>query len=343
MSIATEITRLQNAKSALKTAINAKNDAQHQIDDETLEDYATFVGDIQNGAYNVESVVDGDFQDLNITDYDYTPTTTTPTASATATSGVTYTHILSQLTFAEINRYAKAISNSNDIDSTTANVYITDGSNHFVLSVGDTICYTLSNDEFMIDQIIGFNHDDLTTATAYGETTTTGKAGITFQMENCLSTLYPMNDTNTNAGGWGASKMRTTTLPAVKLTMPAELQSIIKYVNKKAVDGGSTNYTTTETLSDDLFLLAEIEIFGSITYAQDGTNEGMQYVYWAAHNTANDRIKYYDNAETPTATTWWERSSNYSNTSNCCIVSITGNAYSINANASLGVAFGFCV
>lgn len=49
MSIATEITRLQNAKSALKTAINAKNDAQHQIASETLEDYATFVGDIQTG------------------------------------------------------------------------------------------------------------------------------------------------------------------------------------------------------------------------------------------------------------------------------------------------------
>lgn len=49
MSVATEITRLQNAKSALKTAINAKNDAQHQIDDETLDDYATFVNDITTG------------------------------------------------------------------------------------------------------------------------------------------------------------------------------------------------------------------------------------------------------------------------------------------------------
>lgn len=43
MSIANEITRLQNAKAALKTAINAKNDSSHQIDDETLDDYADFV------------------------------------------------------------------------------------------------------------------------------------------------------------------------------------------------------------------------------------------------------------------------------------------------------------
>lgn len=41
--ISTEIQRLQNAKAALKTAINAKNDSSHQIDDETLEDYAGFV------------------------------------------------------------------------------------------------------------------------------------------------------------------------------------------------------------------------------------------------------------------------------------------------------------
>ena len=50
MSIASEITRLQSAKSALKTAINSKNDSSHQIDDETLEDYAGFVDNISTGS-----------------------------------------------------------------------------------------------------------------------------------------------------------------------------------------------------------------------------------------------------------------------------------------------------
>ena len=49
MSIATEITRLQNAKASLKTSINAKTDSEHQIADETLEDYASFVDSIQTG------------------------------------------------------------------------------------------------------------------------------------------------------------------------------------------------------------------------------------------------------------------------------------------------------
>lgn len=49
MSIASEITRLQNAKSALKTSINAKTDSSHQIDDETLDEYSDFVDSIQTG------------------------------------------------------------------------------------------------------------------------------------------------------------------------------------------------------------------------------------------------------------------------------------------------------
>lgn len=49
MSIATEIARLQNAKVDLKTSINAKNDSEHQITTETIDDYADFVDSIETG------------------------------------------------------------------------------------------------------------------------------------------------------------------------------------------------------------------------------------------------------------------------------------------------------
>lgn len=52
MSIASEITRIQNAKAALKNSINAKTDISHQIDNETLEDYASFVDTISGGGYD---------------------------------------------------------------------------------------------------------------------------------------------------------------------------------------------------------------------------------------------------------------------------------------------------
>lgn len=64
MSVASEITRLQSAKAALKTAINAKNDSSHQIDDETLEDYAGFVDNISTGVKEAPS------KDVNFYDYD---------------------------------------------------------------------------------------------------------------------------------------------------------------------------------------------------------------------------------------------------------------------------------
>ena len=208
--------------------------------------------------------------------------------------------------------------------------------NTYGWSVGDKKSITLSTNEVIEVQIIGFNHDTLSSDH-------TSKAGITLQMVNCLSTRYGMNSSNTNAGGWNASVMRTSTLPTIKALLPSDLQSVIKLVDKKAANGGSSNYSATVTSSDNLFLLAEIEIFGSITYAQDGANEGTRYAYWASHNTANDRIKYYDNAGTQTATIWWERSSLSSVTSSFCTVNAGGNANHNSASNTRGVAFAFCV
>ena len=57
MSVASEITRLQNAKASLKSSINAKTDAQHQITDETIDEYSDFVDSITSGG--IPSLPDG--------------------------------------------------------------------------------------------------------------------------------------------------------------------------------------------------------------------------------------------------------------------------------------------
>lgn len=49
MSISTEITRLQNAKNTLKTKLNAKNDNEHQITNQTIDQYGNFVDSIPTG------------------------------------------------------------------------------------------------------------------------------------------------------------------------------------------------------------------------------------------------------------------------------------------------------
>jgi hypothetical protein len=221
----------------------------------------------------------------------------------------------------------------------SGNMTAADVLSNYGWSIGDTKTETLTTGETITLRIIGFNHDTLSSDH-------TSKAGITMQIVDCLVTRYPMNATNTNAGGYGASVMRTTTLPTIKATLSSALQNVIKLVDKKAANGGSANYSATETLSDDLFLLAEKEVFGTVTYAQDGANEGEQYAWYAANNTANDRIKKFDsdaNGEPETATSWWECSSSYNGANYFCIVSSGGIASNSIANNSRGVAFGFCI
>ena len=188
-------------------------------------------------------------------------------------------------------------------------------------SVGDTKTVSVNgvNYEF---QIIGFNHDDKTAG---------GKAGITFQMVDCLSTAYNMNSHNNNQGGWKNSAMRSR-MSTFLSQLPSDLQSVIKAVNKRTSVGNNTS--TIETVSDKLFLLSEVEIFGSTTYSFDG--EGSQYEFYKAGNT---KVKKVDGS----ASIWWERSPYNGSTNFFCDVGNTGTAHYYNASSNYGVSFGFCV
>lgn len=178
-------------------------------------------------------------------------------------------------------------------------------------------------------QIIGFDHDTLTTKDG-----TRTKAGITFQMVDCLNTTYSMNGSNTNSGGWNGSTMRTSTMATLLNQLPAALKNVLKSVNKLSGTGGGST-SGTQTTHDKLFLLSEVEIFGTTTYSVPG--EGTQYAYYKAGNSKVKKVNgsaYY----------WWERSP-YSGDTNpfCCVSYNGGSASYISASNSFGVSFGFCV
>ena len=158
------------------------------------------------------------------------------------------------------------------------------------------------------------------------------KAGITFQMVDCLATKYPMNSSNTNSGGWKNSAMRTSTMATLLNQLQSDLKNVIKAVDKRSTAGSQS--TTIDTTSDKLFLLSEIEIFGALTYSKAG--EGEQYAYYKA---GNSRIKKVNG----TAGWWWERSPYGSSASGFCGVFSNGSAGSDSASGSGGVAFGFCI
>ncbi len=141
-------------------------------------------------------------------------------------------------TIADVSEY---ISNNN---LTTAEIEAT-----FDWHIGDEKDTTV-NVETITLLILGFNHDDLSDGS--------GKAGISLGMKDCLSTTYSMNSTDTNAGGWDKSEMRTNTMATLLSQLPADLQKVIKTVDKKTTVGNESTAITTS--SDKLWLCAYGEI-----------------------------------------------------------------------------------
>ena len=255
-----------------------------------------------------------------------------PTASLTAQSGISYTNGLNGLEADVISLFSSLISNNSGITNETSVIYLDNGDIHRKVSIGDQVTLSLNGTNYAFD-VIGFNHDTLTTSAAYGAATKTGKAGITFQMHDLFETTYKMNSTNTNSGGWKSSDMRTSTMATMKGYLPAAWQTAIKPVNKASGTGGGSS-SGTETVSDSCFLLAEIEMFGSTTYSVSG--EGTQYAYYKA---GNSKVKNMSGS----ASHWYERSPLSGNGKDFCMVSKHGDASASNGTLRPGIAFGFCV
>lgn len=187
--------------------------------------------------------------------------------------------------------------------------------------IGDQKAMTIGGMDYLID-IIGKNHDTYTAG---------GTAPLTFQLHDCYGENKNMNSSNTNAGGWESCSMRQTHLPAILALMPTEAQNGIREVNKPTSAGNKSS--TINTTADKLFLLSEVEIFGSTTYSVAG--EGTQYDYYKA---GNSKIKKQNGS----AVRWWERSPDASSSTRFCMVYSNGNASRDNASRIFSVAFGFC-
>ena len=187
--------------------------------------------------------------------------------------------------------------------------------------VGDQKAMTIGGTDYLID-IIGINHDTYTAG---------GKAPLTFQLHDCYADKKAMNSSNTNSGGWTSCAMRQTHLPAILALMPTEVQNGIREVNKLTSAGSQS--ATINTTADKLFLLSEIEIFGSVSYSKSG--EGTQYDYYKA---GNSKVKNRNGSGAP----WWERSPDASGSTGFCVVDIDCFTDFDTASTARYVAFAFC-
>lgn len=137
----------------------------------------------------------------------------------------------------------------------------------------------------------------------------------------------------------------TATSPVANTLMaalPADLRAVMKPITKftDAVGNSSNVAANVKTSVDYLPLLAEFEIFGARSYAnQYEQNSQLQYDYYKA---GNSKVKYRHSSTGSTAY-WWGRSPRYNGTGYFCLVTANGSASDADARYSFGLAPAFMV
>ena len=200
--------------------------------------------------------------------------------------------------------------------------------------------------------IIGIDHNSAKEGTnrihfQFGYTAASGGVHIAFidggYGSNYTSGSYfNMNNANSNSGGWANSRMRTTIIPTFKACLPSDLQAVLKTVTKYSdnTGGGSNTASYVTATTDDIFLLAEWEVFGARSYANSAEqNYQAQYAYYSA---GNSKVRYRHSSTGSTAY-WWLRSVFAGNSRAFCNVATSGSAASSGAYYSGGFAPAFCV
>ena len=146
-------------------------------------------------------------------------------------------------------------------------------------------------------------------------------------------TWFNMNNTDTNAGGWEASLMRKNIMPLIKTSFPSDLQAVIKTSTIfTAPNTGNIALTATQ---DDVFFLAEYEVFGTRTEAS--TQEPSYLKQYSYYSAGNSKVMYGDNVASY-AGHWWERSPRSSYSAGFCGVDWNGGANFFSASGSFGVS-----
>lgn len=241
---------------------------------------------------------------------DWVVTATKDANTATATVSVTKAGMY-EVTL----KYVSATLNDNDWATIKDIADASEGANYW--AVGDTKQITMNgkvSDGLTLSNystwvyIIGFDHnsDKEGTGIAFGGFKTAQTSGIDvalcgsgYNSSKTSGQWFNMNNSRSNAGGWKNSRMRSTTLPLVKSALPSDLQAVLKTttIYSDNTGGGSNTASYVTATQDELYLLAEFEIFGARTYANSAErNYQQQYAYYVA---GNSKVKYhYDSTAT---------------------------------------------
>ena len=339
-SITLKITTKRSQGGTVECYIKGENDSNYGTAQKATDNQYTFDNLEQGKKYTVKVVVISGNGQTAEKEKEYM----TEKAVNNAIPGST-THTASAITYswAELSTIAQLISSNTNITSDTAEVTVTLNGATKTLGVGDTTTV-----DGKTVRILGFNHDTLTTSTAYGSATATGKAGISFEYVDFVTSSYQqMNSTNTNTNGWAAMPLRTTLNGTVYDSL--SIKNYIKAVNKEYI----TTYNTgaKSTCSDKLWLLSCGEIWdngynGGNTRGYAMATEGSQYKYYKTNLESTSYSNSTNVTKKPNTSSsyyWWLRSPGYSGSNRFCLVDRGGYCSHNDASNDYGVAPGFSI
>lgn len=230
---------------------------------------------------------------------------------ATYKSASNWSNYASQIV--DISEYPKALQDETISDSwSTIFANEDNGTYKNVYSLGD-IKYMYLNGTPMPMQIVAFDED-------------TSK--ITWLCKSILDT-HNMNPTNDITGGWASSNMRAWLRETIYPMIDSTIRNRIVAVTKNYYDAKTSSRLT---ISDNVWIPSEYEIFGTTSYENSGT------LYTGVFTDATSRIKKY--GLNGSAGYWWLRSTGGSNNFRC--VGSGGSANNYSASSANGVVLGFC-
>ena len=200
-----------------------------------------------------------------------------------------------------------------------------DGTYATKYKVGDYKPLDLGTEGVVNMQIVGMNVDEVSDGSGF--------ASLTFISKDLLATSHNMNATNTTAGGWAASAMRTYLTDTIKPKIPYEVRNAIKTVKKYSSHYENSAIVKDVVSSDDVWVPGNREIFGVTGYETQGP------VYSDVFKDSNTRKKKKVGASSTDF--WWLRSARDATDFQGTTYGGLGGRDSV--SFSNGVALGFCI
>ena len=195
------------------------------------------------------------------------------------------------------------------------------------INIGDYKDVTLSNGEKVRMEVAGID--------TYIGHQSNNNHRIYWISRDCLKTTYAMNDTNTNTGGFPASKLKTTLNTTIFNMLPAEVQAVIVADKRLCSTKGSWEWKEDQKL----WLPSEVEVWGFNSWSEVGYGNGcgIQFPIFAGSLRHICKGLGFGAAATGSRCGWWCDSPCASSTTNFCYVSTVGLANNNYASSALGV------